>query len=160
MMDYQVGDKIIHYYFGLGEIVQLDQKFIHEREEVCYVVRTRDMTIWVTADKSAKSTIRRPTPRSDFANLFEILRSPGDPLPVDRFERRTQLIDRMKDGKLTSICSVIRDLVFLRREKKLNDYDKATLDRAQSLLLAEWMYSLSVPLVQANNELMQLLGAV
>jgi RNA polymerase-interacting CarD/CdnL/TRCF family regulator len=160
MSDYQVGDKIIHSYFGLGEIVKMDEKFIHERQMLCYVVRTRDMTIWVTADDPDTSSIRLPTPESDFANLFAILRSPGNPLPVDRYERKTHLIERMKDGNLTSICSVIRDLAFYRREKKLNDYDKSTLERAQNFLLAEWMYSLSVSLAQANSELNQLLEPV
>jgi len=158
MMDYHVGDKVIHRYYGLGEIVQIDEKFIHERQMLCYVVRTRDLTIWVTADEPDKSSIRRPTPGGDFENLFAILRSPGGPLPIDRFERKTYLIERMKDGKLASICSVIRDLVFYRREKKLNEYDNSTLERAQSFLLTEWMYSLSVSRVQASNELMQLLG--
>jgi RNA polymerase-interacting CarD/CdnL/TRCF family regulator len=157
-MDYQVGDKVIHRYYGLGEIVQMDEKFIHERQMLCYVVRTRDVTIWVTADEPGKSSIRRPTPRRDFEKLFSILRSPGRPLPVDRFERKNCLTERMKDGKLASICSVIRDLVFYRREKKLNDYDNSTLERAQSFLLMEWVYSLSVSKVQANNELMELLG--
>ena len=160
MMDFQVGDKIIHSYFGLGEIVQMDEKFIHERQMLCYVVRTRDLTIWVTADNPDESSIRLPTPGSDFENLFDILRSPGKPLPIDRYERKTHLNERMKDGNLSSICTVIRDLAFYRRGKKLNDYDKSTLERAQSFLLSEWMYSLSVSLVQANNELTQLLGAV
>ena len=160
MMDYHVGDKVIHWYYGLGEIVGMDEKFIHERQMVCYVVRTRDVTIWVTADEPGKSSIRRPTPRSDFEKLFAILRGPGNPLPVDRFERKTCLVERMKDGKLASICSVIRDLVFYRREKKLNEYDNSTLERAESFLLAEWMYSFSVSKTQANNELMELLGTV
>ena len=159
-MDYQVGDKVIHWNYGLGEIVQMDEKFIHERQMLCYVVRTGDLTIWVMADEPGKSSIRPPTPGSDFENLFTILRSPGGSLPVDRYERKTHLIERMKDGKLASICSVIRDLAFYRREKKLNDYDKSTLERAESFLLTEWMYCLSVSRVQANGELMQLLGVV
>src|SRR5574341_2212167 len=160
MMDYHVGDKVIHWYYGLGEIVGMDEKFIHERQMLCYVVRTRDLTIWVTADEPGKSSIRLPTPGNDFENLFAILRSPGTPLPVDRYERKTCLNERMKDGKLTSICSVIRDLVFYRQERKLNDYDKSTLERAKSFLLTEWVYSLAVSQVQANNKLMDLLGVV
>lgn len=160
MMDYRVGDKVIHRSYGLGEIVQMDEKFIHERKMLCYVVRTRDLTIWVPADEPDQSSIRRPTPGRDFENLFAILRSPGRPLPVDRFERKTNLIERMKDGKLASVCSVIRDLVLYRQEKKLNDYDTSTLERAKSFLLTEWMYSLSVSQVQANSELMQLLGVI
>jgi len=160
MMDYHVGDKVIHRSYGLGEIVQIDEKFIHDRQMLCYVVRTRDLTIWVPADEPDKSSIRRPTPGNDFEKLFAILRSPGNPLPIDRFERKTNLIERMKDGKLASICSVIRDLAFYRREKKLNEYDNSTLERARSFLLTEWTYSLSISQVQANDELMQLLGVI
>lgn len=160
MLDYQVGDKVIHANYGLGEIVQMDEKFIHERQMLCYVVSIRDLTIWVMADEAGKSGLRPPTPGCDFEKLFAILSSPGEPLPIDRFERKTILFDRMKDGKLASICSVIRDLAFYRQGKKFNDHDKSTLERAKDLLLAEWMYSLSVPLVQAKSELMLLIGAV
>lgn len=160
MLEYQVGDKVIHCNYGLGEIVQIDEKFIHERQMLCYVVRTRDLTIWVTADEPGKISIRRPTPGSKFENLFAILRSQGEPLPMDRHERKTYLLERIKDGELASICSVIRDLAFYRRGRKLNDYDKSTLDRAKNFLLSEWMHSLAVSQVQANNELIELLGAV
>jgi len=160
MLDYQIGDKVIHATYGLGEVVQIDEKYIHERQMLCYVVSIRDMTIWVMADEAGKSGLRLPTPRDDFENLFAILTSPGEPLPVDRFERKTHLLDRMKDGRLASICSVIRDLVFYRQARKFNDYDKSTLERAKDLLLTEWTYSLSVSPVQAKNELVQLIGAV
>jgi RNA polymerase-interacting CarD/CdnL/TRCF family regulator len=157
-MEYFVGDKVIHCHYGFGEIVQMDEKFIHERQRLCYVVRIRDLSIWVTADEPGQSKLRLPTPERDFVNLFAILRSPGEPLPVNRFERKIYLSERMSDGELTSICSVIRDLVLCRREKRLNDNDKNILERAQGFLLAEWMYSLSVSFAQANHDLTQLLG--
>lgn len=160
MLDYQVGDKVIHWYYGLGEIVQLDEKFIHERQMLCYVVEVQDLSIWVTADEPDKSSIRPPTPKSEFDDLFTILRSPGNPLPEDRYERKTHLTDRLKDGDLASICSVIRDLAFHRQEKKMNENDKSTFERAQSFLLSEWVYSLSVSFEQAYDELMQLLSIV
>jgi CarD family transcriptional regulator len=160
MLDYHVGDKVIHAHHGLGEIVQMDEKFIHDRQMLCYVVNIRGMTIWVMADEAGKSGLRLPTPGRDFEKLFAVLSSPGEPLPADRFERKTHLFDRMKDGKLASICAVIRDLAHHQQGKKFNDYDKSTLERAKELLLAEWMYSLSVSLVQANSKLMQLLGVV
>jgi RNA polymerase-interacting CarD/CdnL/TRCF family regulator len=158
MLDYQVGDKVIHATYGLGEVVQIDEKFIHERQMLCYVVSIRDMTIWVMADEAGKSGLRLPTPRAEFEALFAILTSPGEPLPVDRFERKNHLLDRMKDGRLVSICSVIRDLVFYRQARKFNDCDKSTLERAKDLLIAEWTYALSVSPVQAKNELVELIG--
>jgi CarD family transcriptional regulator len=157
MLDYQVGDKVIHPSYGLGEVVRLDEKFIHERKMLCYVVRIRDLTIWVKADETGKSGLRRPTRGSDFERLFAILKSPGDPLTTDPYERKAILNERMKDGSLPSICTVIRDLALYRNIKKFNDHDKSIMERAKNFLLTEWMYSRSVSLEQVNAELKQLL---
>jgi RNA polymerase-interacting CarD/CdnL/TRCF family regulator len=158
MLDHQVGDKVIHAHYGLGEIVRLDKKFIHGRWMLCYVVRIRDLTIWVAADQPDKSSLRKPTPKSDFEKLFTILKSPGGSLPIDRNERKTELTQRIRDGKLASICSVIRDLDQYGRTKKFNDNDKSIMERAENFLISEWMYSRSVSKVQAKEELTRLLG--
>jgi RNA polymerase-interacting CarD/CdnL/TRCF family regulator len=157
MSDYQIGDKVIHATYGLGEILRLEEKFIHERKMLCYVVRIRDMTIWVNADEMGKSGLRRPTRDNDFEKLFALLKSEGDPLPEDAYQRRTALIERMKDGSLSSICTVIRDLNGYRKQKKYNDHDKSILERAKNFLLSEWMHSRSVSSEQVNTELNKLL---
>jgi RNA polymerase-interacting CarD/CdnL/TRCF family regulator len=105
-----------------------------------------------------KCSLRLPTPRNEFDALFKILRSPGELLPQDRFERKTQLLDLLKDGKLDGVCRVVRDLWFYRRTKKLNDYDKAILLRAQDFLFNEWKLSFAVTSAQAEQELSQILG--
>jgi len=155
---FQVGDQVVHRVYGLGEIIQLDEKTLSGHTDPYYVVRIRDLTLWVQVKDDDSSSLRFPTPVSDFEKLFAILRSPGQPLSPDRFERRTQLADQIKDGKLTSVCSVVRDLVFRRRTQKMNDNDSAVLERAKNFLLNEWAYSLSIPIYQANRDLYDLLG--
>ena len=157
-MGYQVGDKVIHWNYGFGEIVQLDTKNVQEHQMPYFVVRIRDFSIWVADDENAKANLRLPTSANDFENLFSILHSPGEPLPVDRFERKKLLASRMRDGKLTSICSVVRDLNLQRNMKKLNDDDRTILERAKNFLLAEWTFSLAVPMAKAHSELGLLLG--
>jgi RNA polymerase-interacting CarD/CdnL/TRCF family regulator len=156
MTEFHVGEKVVHRNYGLGEILRMDVQFIHDREMLCYVVKIEDLTIWVTADDPDMESLRAPTPESDFRGLFAILQSQGEALPADWIDRKVHLSLRMKDGKLASICSVIRDLSHQRQIKKLNENDKSTLERAENFLLNEWMYSFSIPLLQAKSELMQL----
>jgi RNA polymerase-interacting CarD/CdnL/TRCF family regulator len=156
MTEFHVGEKVVHRNYGLGEILRMDVQFIHEREMLCYVVKIGDLTIWVTADDPAMESLRAPTPEGDFGGLIAILQSQGEALPPDWLDRKVHLSLRMKDGKLASICSVIRDLCFQRQMKKLNENDKSTLERAETLLLNEWTYSFSIPFLQAKRELMQL----
>ena len=72
--------------------------------------------------------------------------------------RKDQLMAQMKDGQLASICRVVRDLTNFKRSKKLNDQEKSILERATNSLLTEWAYSLGMPLNQAEQAMMSLLG--
>lgn len=155
---FQIGDQVIHWAYGPGLIIQLDNKKLSGKMGQYYVVKTRDMTLWVPITQSGKHCLRYPTPAQDFDKLFRLLTSPAEPLSSDRFERKNQLTERMNDRSIESICQVVRDLVFYKREKqKMNDNDNSLLNHAKTLLLEEWSISLSVPIQQAERELDQLL---
>lgn len=157
-MNYHVGDQVVHATFGLGEIIQLDEKILLGHTKQYYVVQIRDLKIWVPVSEGAGSSLRYLTPASEFENLFIILTSPAQPLPADRFQRKSQLADQLKDGKLISVCQAVRDLAYLSRSKKLNEYDKAIMERAEAFLVDEWAISLSVSVIEAKQHLNQLLG--
>ena len=166
-MMFQVGDRVVHWAHGPGKIIQLDEKELAGRRQEYYVVQIRDMTLWVPVSGSNDGngnnsgnggSLRRPTPAGDFERLFKILTGPAELLSDDRMERKTLLIDRLKDGTLESVCRVIRDLVHHRRVKKMNDYDSAILERARNFLLDEWSVSLAIPLPQAAMELQELIA--
>jgi CarD family transcriptional regulator len=157
-MNFQVGDQVVHYVYGLGEIIQVDEKRLLGRTSQHYVVKIRDLTIWVPVNEASVHSLRYPTPASDFEELFSILSSPAQPLSDDRLARKTQLSDQLNDGKLASICRAVRDLTFHSQTKKINENDKAVMERAQNFLLSEWSVSLSVSTAQARQGLNHLLG--
>ncbi|MBP1701732.1 MAG: CarD family transcriptional regulator [Chloroflexi bacterium] len=154
---YQVGDQVIHRTYGLGEIIQLDEKVLSGHIGQYYVVQIYDLTLWVPINDTGVGCLRNLTPAREFQKLFRILASPGEPLSPDRYERKTQLTERLKDGTLESICRVVRDLTLHKQIRKMNDNDSSNLDHAKALLLNEWSAALSVPFQQAEHELRQLL---
>ncbi|MGW8249569.1 MAG: CarD family transcriptional regulator [Anaerolineales bacterium] len=156
-LPFQVGDQVIHWVYGLGEIIQLDEKVLSGNPAIYYVVQIRDLTIWVPRDEAGVHCLRFPTPAKDFQKLFHLLSSPGESLATDRYLRRTQLMELLKDGTLESICRVIRDLVWYKRSNKINESDNSILARARNFLLTEWSAALSVPIQQAERELGNLL---
>jgi len=157
-MGFQVGDKVIHCTFGLGEIEHIEEKIIHGLPTMCYVVRTTDLTIWIPIDDLLQHSLRMPTPPEDFKKLSTILTTPSETLLEDRVLRKDQLLAQMKDGQLASICRVVRDLTHFKHSKKLNDQEKSILERAINSLLTEWTYSLGMPLSQAHQAMTNLLG--
>ncbi len=154
---FQVGDHVIHWTHGPGVIVQLDEKCLSGHSRYYYVVEMSDLTIWVPFDQSGDHSIRFPTPKEDFNDLFQILASTAKPLPSDRNERRQQLVERLKDRKLSSICEVIRDLTLFKSLKKMNANDNSTLEHCRNLLINEWSLALSIPIQQVERELSKLL---
>jgi RNA polymerase-interacting CarD/CdnL/TRCF family regulator len=86
-----------------------------------------------------------------------ILSRPGEPLPADRRERKTLLMEWLKDGRTESLFRVIRSLATYRQDHNLNMDEQALMKRSQHALVGEWSLAMSVTLVQAEFELYRLL---
>jgi RNA polymerase-interacting CarD/CdnL/TRCF family regulator len=157
-MGFDIGDKVIHWTYGLGEVVNIEEKPINGHPTNCYVVRTSDLTIWIPINDLQQRSLRVPTPPEEFGGMFAILSNPSEKLPEDRVLRKNQLMAQLKDGQLASICRVVRDLTHYNRSTKANDQERSILERAINSLLTEWIYSLGVPLIQARQALTKLLA--
>ena len=158
MMNFQVGDTVMHWNHGLGQIKGLEERIVSGESQLYYAVQIQDINIWVPADAMLASRLRHPTTAPAFKKLLTILSGPAETLPVDRHERKTLLRTKMASGEAVSVCHVIRDLTSFEGEKSLNDDDHSTLKRARAMLLGEWEYTLKIPPAQAEKELQELLN--
>lgn len=156
-MGYQIGDKVIHGAFGMGEIIQIEAIEIHGRLTRCYNVRIDNLTIWIPIDEADQQSLRLPTSPEEFSMMIAILSSPSEALPADRLLRQSQLMSQIRDGKLGSICRAVRDLKHFQRATRLNDTERYILDRGSKSLLTEWTYALGITLSQAQQSLTSLL---
>ncbi len=152
-MQFKTGDAVVHWAYGLGKVVAVQRKALAGEKTLYYVVRIRDITVWVPVDEKAHSRIRPPTSRRGFKKLFRILSEPGKSLSDDRNERKTALHNRLAEGKAEAVCAVIRDLTTYQHKKGLNDDDKQILIRASNSLLGEWGYTFSLSPAEAEEQL-------
>jgi len=159
-MNFREGDPVMHWTYGFGEVLRLEEREISGQTTLYYAVQVRDMTVWVPADDNLKSRLRPPTPQARFKRLLAILSGPAEPLSEDRHERKTRLLELLNDGRPEALCQVIRDLSAHQRVKALNDSDQALLKRSQTVLLGEWGFVLSLTPAQADLEMQRLLASV
>ena len=159
-MNFHKGDTVMHWTYGIGQIVNLEERALEGSKTIYYVVQVRDMTVWVPADNKVQSRLRSPTPKSRFQQLLAILSSPSELLPADRLERKTRLLELLEDGSPESLCRVIRDLSAYQKQlgKPMNDNDQVILKQSRNTLLGEWGFVLSIPHAQAEIELHRLLA--
>lgn len=157
-MDINIGDKVIHWTYGLGQVVGIEERMISDRKAIYYAVKVRDMTVWVPADDQLETRLRPPSSPKYFKSLFNILTGSGEPLPEDRQERKLFLVEKLKDGQAGTLCRVIRDLSTYKQAHSLNDNDQNLMKRSRDALLSEWGFVLSVPPYEAELELQRMLS--
>jgi len=160
-MNFHKGDTVMHWTYGIGQILNLEERALAGSKTIYYVVQVRDMTVWVPADGQVRSRLRAPTPKSRFQRLLAILSSPSEPLPEDRLERKNRLLELLADARPESLCQVIRDLSAYQKQKgrPMNDNDQMILKQSRNTLLGEWGFVLSITPAQAEHELHRLLTA-
>jgi len=158
-MNFHKGDMVMHWTHGIGQIVNLEERALAGSKTVYYVVQVRDMTVWVPADSKVGTRLREPTPRQRFQQLLSILSRPSEPLPGDRVERKSRLLELVQEGRPEGLCQVIRDLSAYQRQlgKPMNDNDQMILKQARKTLLGEWGFVFSITHAQAEHELQRLL---
>ena len=159
-MNIHEGDSVMHWTHGLGKVVRLEERALAGQAIMYYAIQIGDMTVWVPADDMLETRLRFPTRAADFKKMLGILSSPGDPLPIDRRERKTLLMEWLKDGLTVSLFRVIRSLATYRLDHSLNLDEQAILKRSQHALIGEWSCALSIPAAQAEIELYRLLTPV
>jgi RNA polymerase-interacting CarD/CdnL/TRCF family regulator len=158
-MNFRNGEAVMHWTYGLGKIVRLEHRQLLGQKTLYYAVQVGDMTVWVPADDQLGQRLRKPSSKGQLRKLRAVLLSKaGTPLPQDRHERKTILLEQLKDGRAESLCRVIRSLTAFGKTHPLNDSDQALMRRAQGALLAEWGHALSVTPAQAELQLRRLLG--
>ncbi len=156
-MDFHEGDPVMHWTYGLGQVVRLEERDLSGSNILYYAVQIRDMTVWVPADGKLESRLRPPTTESGFKELLGILSGPGRPLPENWQERRSQLLELLKDGRAESLCQVICDLSASQKIKPLKDNERTLLKQSRAALLGEWGFVQSITPAQAELELQRTL---
>jgi RNA polymerase-interacting CarD/CdnL/TRCF family regulator len=157
-MFFQIGDKVIHSTYGLGEITRIEEKLVEGRKSECYVFQTPDLQLSIPVDKIAQHNLHPPVPPQEFDKLFDILKSPPAYLGEDHNQRVLQLVLMAREDDLASLCQLVRDLTFYKRSHKLNEQERFILARAEKTLLSEWSYALNVSMSQAYRKLVHLLA--
>jgi RNA polymerase-interacting CarD/CdnL/TRCF family regulator len=156
-MTFRVGDPIMHWMYGLGNIIALEERVISEVKKQYYAVSIKDLTVWVPVDDNVDVHLRPPTVAAEFKRLLATLAEPGESLPDDQQERKLQILDQLKDGRAESLCQVISSLSSYQKIRALNQADQSLMKRARNSLLGEWTYVLTVSLSDAEKELHRLL---
>ena len=79
-MKYQVHDRVMHWTYGTGEIVSIEQKTLSGDTREYYVFQTNDLTLWVPADESGENNLRPPLKGDEFRQQLKVTQAVSPPI--------------------------------------------------------------------------------
>jgi RNA polymerase-interacting CarD/CdnL/TRCF family regulator len=159
-MQFKIGDPVVHPAFGIGHIVEIEEKSFFEKEVHLYYKITRlKRTMWVRVESREGGGLRLVTAKSDLDYYCDLLKSPPVPLNTNQQQRQLELISRLKQGSFQGVCEVVRDLTAWNWHKPLGQADTTTLQKSQDSLYQEWATAAGVSTAEAIREIGSLLRA-
>ncbi|MFM1651041.1 CarD family transcriptional regulator [Brevibacillus sp. B_LB10_24] len=136
---FQVGDKIFYPIHGAGIIEAIEEKDFLGEHHLYYVLNMllRELHIMVPVEKISSLGIRQIV---DFRVMEDVLASfhEGEPDILTNANLRYRInTDKLKSGDIHAAAEVIRELLWISKQKVLGTGERIMLDHAQQVFISE-----------------------
>jgi len=156
-MELKIGDQVVHPKYGLGYVVNLNEReFEPGVLHTYYEISMRGITLWVALDMPTFG-LRKLSVRSEISHCREILVSLPNVLIENPRERQAEMADRLKLGSIAAHCEVVRDLYAYLGQKPSSGKLGVYLHDTQEVLCQEWAEVEGISLIDATQEVNALL---
>ena len=158
---FKVGDFVVHPVYGVGHIVQIEEKQFSEKAKRLYyrVSLLPRHTIWIPVETYEVAGLRLVTAKNELDQYRDLLKSRPVTLPNKYDQRNRELLSRLNQGSFQVVCEVVRDLTAWGWRKPLGSVDIATLQKTRESLYREWAMAAGVSTTEAIKEIDTLLMA-
>jgi RNA polymerase-interacting CarD/CdnL/TRCF family regulator len=158
-MLYSIGDKIVHAYYGVGQIIDIEEKILNGKETTYYVVETRNSTFWLPVDKADNDRIRPIASSETFKNnVTETLKADPKDMASHHKARKKRIKDVRLSGEIVPIARLVRDLTYRRFMRgSLTEIENRNLEQLTKRLVTEWSRSVGTTRRQVRAKIRKIL---
>lgn len=147
-----IGDKIFYPGYGAGEIINIEEKEVFETIDKYYVIKLVNGLITMMPVNTRKSKgIRKCLTKEECIRCLEILNEKASSMPgkwLDRYKIYTKTI---KTGDLSNMCSVLKDVIAIRKKKKLSNSEENFYEDILNMVSEEISIVLDIDLESAKK---------
>lgn len=142
---YSIGDWVVHYSYGIGQIQKIEEKPIHGEPEACYQVKTQNgAQWWFPRDGVENPRIRPVASQNMLQRAQKELQEPVQGLDPDKNFWKMRINEVMASGDFIAISQILRDLTVLRTQRKLNQMEVKAFNLFKDRLLSEWSTTMDI----------------
>lgn len=157
---YEVGDRIVHSYYGVGKITAVVKKVLGGKEKDYFRVEAKNSTYFVPV-KNAENDRVRPLISTEHLDRVRLTLQ-GDPreMSEDYKVRRKRIKTVSASGSLVTMAKLIRDMYFRQAVDKLTDAESRALDTIEDRIVQEWAACEKIQPEEARQRMMQIIQNV
>ena len=138
---FEIGDWIVHDYYGVGEVVDIVDKVLDEHQETFFKVSTAEIEYWLPSDKAEAEHIKPIRSEKEFNQAIQIISKPPDPISEPHKRNKKLIHKRWLDGSLPARAALMRDLHGRNNVKVLSYDERETFKKAEKFFINEWVIS-------------------
>ena len=141
---YKKDQKIVYPSQGVGTIQDIKEKKFKDQMILYYVIYldVSDMTIMIPVEKSDELGIRPIVSKEEALKAIEMIGQEFEPITSDWKLRYQMNLDKLKQGSINDIASIVRCLYHRSKVKELPILERKLYDSAKKLLEDEIAFSL------------------
>lgn len=136
---FNVGDWVVHYYHGIGQVKDVVEKGLEGNENTFYKVTTKDIDYWIPIEDEDSDHIEPIRSVQDFEEALEVLATKPEPIAKHHKSRKKKIHDRWMNGDLLNRAKLLRDLNGRLKLIKLSFSEKEMLEKVRKYFINEWL---------------------
>ncbi len=134
---YKIGDWIVHIFYGLGQIIGIDNRTLGGEKQIYHRVKTSDCVYWIPVSNIDFNRIRPISSINQIRYALAIVKKPPKKLSKDYIKRRKEISQTLNNVSLYSKVRLIRDLQGRRVTSKFNLNENIILKNITEKFLSE-----------------------
>lgn len=146
-LPFQIDQKIVYPLQGVGQIKAVTERVFKGKATPYYQIylQVTDMTVMIPVDKAEEIGIRAIVAQDLAREALDIISKDYEPITADWKMRYQMNLDHLKNGAITDIALVVRNLYHRSKIKELPILERKLYDNAMKLLIDEVAFSLDIP---------------
>jgi CarD family transcriptional regulator len=124
---------------GAGVVVSIEDRQILGESRRYYILRLPigDVTIMIPCEQAEGVGVREVIGKKDLKLIDKALKGRTDEVAGNWNRRYRDNMEKLRSGKLPSVCEVVRNLMRAEKKKKLSMGEKKMLTNAKQILVSE-----------------------
>jgi CarD family transcriptional regulator len=139
MVDFRIGDKVLHPIYGAGTLVSIERRGKDGTTAKYYVIELLQGKgrLLTPVEKSEELGIRKPVAKAERRELMKVFSGRPRKLSDDYRKRRMVIDQRLREGSYVEVGRVVRDLSWVEIQGRATTGDRRMLQRAKGMMAKE-----------------------